>query len=78
MHIEKNIRESILGTLMNILGKTKENLKSHLDSVDMGIRKSLHPKKIGDKYEIPKATFELNLNERKDVCTFLSDLRVPD
>ena len=78
MHIKKNIRESILGTLMNILGKTKENLKSHLDSVDMGIRKSLHPKKIGDKYEIPKATFELNLNERKDVCKFLSDLRVPD
>ena len=68
----------MLGTLMNILGKTKENLKSHLDSVDMGIRKSLHPKKIGDKYEIPKATFELNLNERKDVCKFLSDLRVPD
>ena len=78
MHIEKNICESILGTLMNIPGKTKDNLKSRLDLLDMGIRKSLNPKKVGDKYEIPKATFELSVNERKDVCRFLHDLKVPD
>ena len=78
IHIEKNICESILGTAMNIPGKTKDNLKSRLDLVEMGIRKSLHPKKVGDKYEIPKAAFELSLNERKDVCRFLADLKVPD
>ena len=44
----------------------------------MGIKKSLHPKKVGDKYEIPKATFELSVNERKDVYRFLYDLKVPD
>ena len=78
MHIEKNICESILGTVMNIPGKTKDNLKSGLDLVEMGIRKSLHPKKVGDKYEILKAAFELSLNERKDVCRFLANLKVPD
>ena len=52
MHIEKNICESILGTVMNIPRKTKDNLKSRLDLVEMGIRKCLHPTKVGDKYEI--------------------------
>lgn len=31
MHIEKNVCDSILGTLLNIKGKTKDNLNSHLD-----------------------------------------------
>ena len=77
VHIEQYICERILGTLMNIPGKTKANLKSCLDLMDMGIRKNLHPKNVGEKYEIPKATFELSLNERKDVCRFLPDLRAP-
>jgi len=62
---------------MNIPGKTEENLKSRSDLVDIVIRKSLHPKKVGDKYEISKVTFQLSLNERKDVCKSLSDLRIP-
>ena len=78
MHIEKNICESILGTLMNVPGKTKDNLKSRLDLVEMEIRKDLHPKKVGDKYQIPRAIFTLSMNERKDVYKFLADLKVPD
>lgn len=31
MHIEKNVCDSILGTLLNIKEKTKDNLNSHLD-----------------------------------------------
>jgi hypothetical protein len=31
MHIEKNICESILGTLMNIEGKTKDTVKARKD-----------------------------------------------
>jgi len=78
MHTKKNICETILGMLLNIPGKTKDNLKSHLDLLDMVIRKSLHPKRVGDKYEIPKATFELSVNERKDLCRILYDLKVPN
>ena len=78
MHIEKNICESILGTRMNIPGKTKNNLKSYLDLVQLGIRKSLHPRKVGEKYEIPKASVTLSLNERRDECKFLADLKVSD
>ena len=31
MHIEKNVCDNILGTLLDVDGKTKDNLKSHLD-----------------------------------------------
>ena len=70
MHIEKNICESILGTVMNIPEKTKGNLKSRLNLVVWGIKKSLHPKKVGDKYEILRVAFELSLNERKVYTDF--------
>ena len=43
MHIEKNIRDSIIGTLLNILGKTKDSLASHLDVVTIGVRPELAP-----------------------------------
>ncbi|PKU75846.1 uncharacterized protein LOC110096851 [Dendrobium catenatum] len=42
IHIEKNICDNILGTLLNIEGKTKVTEKAHLDLQDMGIRHELH------------------------------------
>ena len=38
MHIEKNICDSIIGTLLNIEGKTKDTLKSRIDLTHLGIR----------------------------------------
>lgn len=43
MHIEKNVCDSIIGTLLNIPGKTKDGVATHLDIVDMGIRTGLKP-----------------------------------
>ena len=41
MHIEKNVCDSIIGTLLNIEGKTKDNLNSRLDLQAMVIRRQL-------------------------------------
>ena len=41
MHIKKNICDSIIGTLLNIEGKTKDTLKSRIDLTHLGIRKDL-------------------------------------
>ena len=41
MHIEKNICDSIIGTLLNIEGKTKDTLKSRIDLTHLGIRNDL-------------------------------------
>ena len=39
MHVEKNVCDSLIGTLLNILGKTKDSKTSRLDMEKMGIRK---------------------------------------
>ena len=44
MHIEKNVCESIIGTLLNIPGKTKDGLNSRLDLLEMGLRCELGPR----------------------------------
>ncbi|XP_058009346.1 uncharacterized protein LOC131183171 [Hevea brasiliensis] len=43
MHIEKNICDNILGTIMNIKGKTKDGIKTRLDLQALNIRPELHP-----------------------------------
>ncbi|KAL3638534.1 hypothetical protein CASFOL_017905 [Castilleja foliolosa] len=72
MHIEKNICESILGTLMNVDGKTKDTVKARLDLEDMNIRKELHLiKKGNEKYAMPAASYVMTKKERQEFCEFI-------
>ena len=51
MHIEKNVMDNILGTLLNLKDQTNDNYKAHLDFADMGIRSELHlQQKSDNKY----------------------------
>lgn len=43
MHVQNNVCHNILYTILDVKGKTKDNLKTHLDLQLMGIRKALHP-----------------------------------
>lgn len=78
MHIEKNICDIILGTIMNIKGKTKDTANSRLDMKELGIMSKLHPIHNGDKVELPHAPCTLSKNQKEILCHFLKDLRVPD
>ena len=49
MHIEKNICEALLGTLLNIPKKTKDKEYVRLDMAAMGIRTELRPKTPREK-----------------------------
>ena len=42
MHVEKNVCDNIVGTLLNIEGITKDKDKARLDLAGMNIRKELH------------------------------------
>ena len=65
MHIQKNICDSILGTLLNIEGKTKDTFNARQDLEDMNIRKELHLIKRSDgKYVMPAACYTLSKAER--------------
>ena len=66
MHIEKNVCESIIGTLFNIPGKTKDGLNARLDLVEMGLRSELFPRvDLKQTYLLP-ACYSLSRNEKKN------------
>ncbi|XP_039143959.1 uncharacterized protein LOC120281099 [Dioscorea cayenensis subsp. rotundata] len=78
MHIEKNVCDSFLGTLLNIVGKSKDTLKALLDLCEMNIRANLHPVGVGNKMYIPPTCYTMNKQEREKFCTLLKNVRVPD
>lgn len=79
MHIEKNVFESLIGTLLNIPGKTKDGVKTRLDLVEMGIRLGLKPNLEGSKKErLPLASWNLTLAEKKSMCGSFFGMKVPE
>ena len=50
MHIEKNILENILGTLLELDVKNKDIVSARVDLKNLKIRKKLCMRKKGDKY----------------------------
>ncbi|KAI5350142.1 hypothetical protein L3X38_003033 [Prunus dulcis] len=44
MHIEKNVCDSIIGTLLEIPGKNKDGIAARLDLLNMGVKTDLQPK----------------------------------
>ena len=79
MHIEKNICDSVLGTLLDILGKSKDHISSRYDLYEMGIRKELQPLKDCDtgNIHLAKACFSMTPDEKKLFCTILKDAKLP-
>ena len=79
MHIEKNVVDNIIGTLLSLDGKTKDNLKARQDLKDMGIKSELHLEKVGnDKTHMPYAYYHMNASEKDGFLQVLKDVRVPD
>ncbi|WMV40936.1 hypothetical protein MTR67_034321 [Solanum verrucosum] len=78
MHIEKNICDNIMGTIMNVKGKTKDTIKTRLDLKEMNIRPELHPIPRGEKVEVPTACYTLSPEDKHKLCLFLKNLKVPD
>ena len=77
MHIEKNICDSFLGTLLSIDGKNKDTEKARMDLEDMKIRKELHLKRCADgSFEKPPALYTLSSDERYGSVSFSSQLGI--
>ena len=79
MHIEKNVGESLAGTLLGQEGKTKDNINSRFDMEIMGIQPKLHATPTNDgKYLFHNAPYTLFGSKRKAFCEFLTKIKVPD
>ena len=55
MHTEKNICDNIIGTLLNILGKPNDTVKSRLDLIEMRICEQLTLEKKEQNTYLPPA-----------------------
>ncbi|KAH7842091.1 hypothetical protein Vadar_001397 [Vaccinium darrowii] len=79
MHIKNNVFNNVLGTVLNLDGKTKDNLKARRDLEVLSIRPGLHPQQIGpDKIYLPPACFSMTLKEKVDFLKILKQVTVPD
>ncbi|KAL4021068.1 hypothetical protein IC575_019857 [Cucumis melo] len=78
MHIEKNVCANLIGTLLDIPGKTKDGVKSRLDLVELNIRSELASQVGEKKIFLPPACYTLSRAEKLSFCKTLSELKVPE
>ncbi|GJU46596.1 putative transposase-associated domain-containing protein [Tanacetum coccineum] len=79
MHIEKNVCDNVLFTLLGVAGKTKDHLNARLDLKELNIRPSLHPQETNSsRILLPPACFTLGKDEKYRFLKLLKDLKVPD
>jgi hypothetical protein len=78
MHIKKNVMDKIVGTLLDIKGKTKDNFEACKDLQEMGLRLILHPFTENEKTYKPPTHHTMSLEDKSNFLKMLRDVRVPD
>ncbi|XP_074287969.1 uncharacterized protein LOC141613133 [Silene latifolia] len=78
MHIEKNVCDSLIGTLLNVPGKTKDGVNARDDLKALGIRKELHIVDKNNKKFLPPAAYTMSRKEKKEFCACLAGVKVPE
>jgi hypothetical protein len=79
MHIEKNVCENILCTLLNVPRKTKDTHNARLYLYDMGIKHHLHLQEKGNNsVSAPPAPYVLGKQQRVEFCKFFKGIKFPD
>ena len=78
MHIEKNICESLMGTLLHLPGKSKDSEKTRLDMQHLGIREDQHGVLEKGKFKLPPALYTLGKEDKETLCKFLHGVKFPD
>ncbi|XP_060190633.1 uncharacterized protein LOC132619889 [Lycium barbarum] len=75
---EKNICDSLLGTLLEIDGKSKDHVNSRYDLQEMGIRKELQPIEDNDRnVSLAQACFSMKPEQKRLFCTVLKNAKLP-
>jgi hypothetical protein len=71
MHIEKNMCESLLRTLLNMDRKTRDHGHARADLKKMGIMPELWLDESVKGTELPTSCITLSKHEKKEFCGFL-------
>ncbi|GKF69906.1 hypothetical protein Tco_0202963, partial [Tanacetum coccineum] len=75
MHVEKNVAESIVGTLLHVPGKTKDGLNARLDLTELGVKPELFAMQDEDKTTLPPADYTLTNAEKDIFCETLHNIK---
>ncbi|GKB47712.1 hypothetical protein Tco_0898465, partial [Tanacetum coccineum] len=78
MYIEKNVCESLVGTLLNVPGNTKDGMNAQLDLAKLGIKPELFARQEEDKTTLPPTGYTLTNAEKDIFCETLSNIRNTD
>ncbi|KAL6219265.1 hypothetical protein ACLB2K_012471 [Fragaria x ananassa] len=80
MHIEKNVTDSVLGTLLGLQGKNKDSKNARNNMVLLNVKHGLHLVTTeGNNDTIyPPASFNLLKDEKTMMCEVMADYRPPD
>nr|GEW83632.1 hypothetical protein [Tanacetum cinerariifolium] len=75
MHVENNVCESLVETLLNVPGKTKDGMNAQLDLAELGIKPELFARQEEDKTTLPPAGYTLTNAKKYIFCEMLSNIR---
>ncbi|CAL8167788.1 unnamed protein product [Prunus armeniaca] len=78
MHIEKNVCDSIIGTLLEIPGKNKDGIAARLDLLNMGVKTDLQPEYGERRTRLPPGPKNLSRAEKREVCNSFYGMKVPE
>jgi len=78
MHIQKNMFENIFNMVMDVKGRTKDNIKVRMDIMLFCYRKIMKLVYAGSRIAKPKASFALDKNAQLLVYQWLKSLRFPN
>ena len=65
MHVEKNVCDNLIGTLLNINRKTNDGLNARLDLIKMNIRGKLTLILMGKCTYLPATCYTMSKDEKK-------------
>ena len=80
MHVEKNVCEQILHTIMDVKGKTKDDVNARRDLVEHCKRRKLHLQTTvgGERVMMPTTPFVLSKEQKRGLCEWTQNLKFPD
>jgi hypothetical protein len=78
MHVEKNVCEALINTLLDISGKTKDTLKARMNLEEMKLRKDIHHETLenGSK-KLLTTCYTLSKQEKMSLYNCLHGIKVP-
>ncbi|KAI5355080.1 hypothetical protein L3X38_007975 [Prunus dulcis] len=74
----KNVFDTLVGTILDIEGKTKDTIKARLDLERIGIRRGLWMNRDIDKARRDLAFCYMKPNDKKEFLKFVTSVKFPD